>query len=114
MSRDSEVPAAPRRVTASRCESFLDFIELSLAKRRNAKAIWQDLVDDHGFTGRYASVKRFVRKLRGGATEPRAVIVTPPGEEARSITGPDRWCASERTGQLTPRAPVRAHLRAQP
>ena len=28
-------------------------------------AIWQDLVDDHGFTGGYQSVKRFVRKLRG-------------------------------------------------
>jgi hypothetical protein len=28
-------------------------------------AIWQDLVDGHGFAGRYASVKRFVRKLVG-------------------------------------------------
>jgi hypothetical protein len=26
-------------------------------------AIWQDLVDGHGFAGRYTSVKRFVRKL---------------------------------------------------
>ena len=41
-------------------------------------------MDDYGFTGRYASVKRFVRKLRGGsAIEPRAVIVTPPGEEGQ-------------------------------
>jgi hypothetical protein len=23
-------------------------------------AIWQDVVDDHGFTARYASVRRFV------------------------------------------------------
>ena len=99
VSRDSEVPAAPRRVTASRCESFLDFIELSLAKGRNAKAIWQDLVDDHGFTGRYASVKRFVRKLRGGATEPRAVIVTPPGEEAQVDYGAGPMVRDERTGR---------------
>jgi transposase len=84
VSPDSEGQAESRRVTTSHCEPFLDFIELSLRKGRNAKAIWQDLVDDHGFTGRYASVKRFVRKLRGGvATEPRAVIVTPPGEEAQ-------------------------------
>jgi hypothetical protein len=27
-------------------------------------AIWQDLVDGHGFGEKYASVKRFVRKLR--------------------------------------------------
>ena len=46
-------------------------------------AIWQDLVDDHGFAGSYQSVKRFVRKLRGAPTpEARAVIDTAPGEEA--------------------------------
>jgi len=40
-------------------------------------AIWQDLVDGHGFAGRYASVKRFVRKLCGSpAPEARVVIET--------------------------------------
>jgi len=34
----------------------LCLIELSLSKGRYAKAIYQDLVDDHGFTGRYSSV----------------------------------------------------------
>src|SRR2546429_4922510 len=47
-------------------------------------AIWQDLVDGHGFAGRYASVKRFVRKLVGSfALEARVVIETAPGEEAQ-------------------------------
>ena len=73
-----------RSPTASACEPYLDFIELSLSKGRNAKAIYQDLVDDHGFTGRYESVKRFVRRLRGQAAKSAcAVIVTPPGEEAQ-------------------------------
>jgi transposase len=68
----------------STCDTYRDFIELSLSKGRNAKAIYQDLVDDHGFTGRYASVKRFVRRCRGTqAPEARAVILTPPGEEAQ-------------------------------
>ena len=76
------VPASTPR--ASRCEPFLEFIELSLSKGRNAKGIWQNLVDDHGFTGGYSGVKRFVRKLRGGSnTEARAVITTPPGEEGQ-------------------------------
>jgi hypothetical protein len=45
-------------------------------------AIWQDLVDDHGFPGRYASVRRFVEKLRGQRTpEAHPVIVTAPGED---------------------------------
>ena len=73
-----------RSPTASACEPYFDFIELSLSKGRNAKAIYQDLVDDHGFTGRYQSVKRFVRQLRGQpASRACAVIVTPPGEEAQ-------------------------------
>jgi transposase len=73
-----------RSPTASVCEPYLDFIEISLSKGRNAKAIYQDLVDDHGFTGRYQSVKRFVRQLRG-RTGPQAcaIIITPPGEEAQ-------------------------------
>jgi transposase len=78
------VPVPGRSPTASACEPYLDFIELSLSKSRNAKAIYQDLVDDHGFTGRYQSVKRFVRQLRGRpGPQACAVIVTPPGEEAQ-------------------------------
>lgn len=77
-------PAPHCSVTASACEPYRDFIELSLSKGRNAKAIYQDLVDDHGFTGRYASVKRFVRHCRGPQTpEARVVIVSAPGEESQ-------------------------------
>ena len=32
--------------------------------QRNAQAIYQDLVDQFGFTASYDSVKRFVRALR--------------------------------------------------
>jgi len=82
---DSGAPAEPgRSPSASACEPHRDFIEISLGKGRNAKAIYQDLVDDHGFRGSYQSVKRFVGKLRGStAPEACAVIVTPPGEEAQ-------------------------------
>lgn len=78
------VPTPGRSPTSSACEPHFDFIELSLSKGRNAMAIYQDLVDRHGFTGRYASVRRFVRHLRAqAAPAARAVIVTPPGEEAQ-------------------------------
>jgi len=47
-------------------------------------AIWQDLVDDHGFPGRYNSVKRFVRQQCGVTTpEARVVIETAAGEESQ-------------------------------
>jgi transposase len=78
-------PAPPgRSPQASACEPYREAIEVGLSRRRNAMAIWQDLVDGHGFKVGYASVRRFVRKLRGETTpEIRAVIVTAPGEEAQ-------------------------------
>ena len=106
-------PAAVRRRV--RCEPYFDFIELSLGKGRNAKAIWQDLVDDHGFTGRYASVKRFVRKLRGQSQRrARAVIVTPPGEEAQVDYGDGPMVRDPAHRPLSPHTPVRAHAGLQP
>ena len=92
VSTDSEAEKEPvsqarrREVSpsTSSCEPYREFIETALAKGRNAMAIWQDLVDGHGFREKYASVKRFVRKLRGSPTpEARVVIRTAPGEEAQ-------------------------------
>ena len=68
-------PEPSPSATACVCEPYRDFIELSLSGGRNAKAIYQDLVDDHGFMGRYSSVRRFVRHCQ--APEARAVILTP-------------------------------------
>lgn len=78
-------PEAPSRAPcASACESYREQIVEALGRGRNAMAIWQDLVDDHGFTARYASVRRFVRQLRASpALEARVVITTAPGEEAQ-------------------------------
>jgi transposase len=82
--RVSAVPAPARSPTASACEPHRDFVADALGCGRNAMAIWQDLVTYHGFTARYASVKRFVVALRGATTpEARAIIVTAPGEEAQ-------------------------------
>ncbi|HET9991801.1 MAG TPA: hypothetical protein VFQ65_24900 [Kofleriaceae bacterium] len=58
---------------------------------RNAKIIWQDLVSDYGFAAGYASVKRFVRSLRGAqAPEELAGSKKMPGpttSTARRVTG---------------------------
>ena len=69
---------------ASSCEPYRELIALELERDRNSMGIWQDLVDRHGFTGGYQSVRRFVRNLRGAATpEARAIIETPAGEECQ-------------------------------
>jgi len=77
------VPQPGRAPSASACEPFRELIERALERRRNAMAIWQDLVDAHGFSARYSSVRRFVQTLRRTAPEPHAVITTAPGEEAQ-------------------------------
>src|SRR6266700_2038397 len=80
----SAPPATRRAPTASTCEPYRELIELALSRGRNAMAIWQDLVDQYGFTARYASVRRFVVTLRGARTpDAHPVIVTPPGEEGQ-------------------------------
>jgi len=77
-------PPTSRAPTASACEPYRELIELALGRGRNAMAIWQDLVDEHGFAARYASVRRFVSQLRGQRTpDAHPVIVTAPGEEGQ-------------------------------
>src|SRR5215208_6548185 len=52
-------PPPGRAPCASACEPYRDLIVAAVGRGRNAMAIWQDLVDDHGFVARYASVRRF-------------------------------------------------------
>jgi hypothetical protein len=60
--------------------TYRETIELGLSHGRNAMAIWQDLVDRHGFSASYQSVQRFVRKLQLSVSpEAHAVIETAPG-----------------------------------
>jgi transposase len=91
---------AGRSPSASACEPHREIIEAALAQGRNAMAIWQDLVDCHGFAGRYSSVKRFVRKLCGAVTpEARVVIETAPGEEAQVDYGTGPMVRDPATGK---------------
>jgi len=77
-------PSTSRAPTASACEPYRELIEQALGRGRNAMAIWQDLVDQHGFPAGYASVRRFVITLRGQRTpDAHPVIVTAPGEEGQ-------------------------------
>jgi transposase len=76
--------SAPSPPSASVCEEYRELIEQGLARGRNGKAIWQDLVSDHGFAGGYQAVKRFVRTLRGPQRpEAAGIILTAAGEEAQ-------------------------------
>ncbi|PYT99245.1 MAG: hypothetical protein DMG34_20770, partial [Acidobacteria bacterium] len=82
------LPTGNRDRVSSACEPYRELLEQGLGRGRNAMAIWQDLVSDHGFPHGYQTVKRFVHKLRG-STQPQAVgiIHTAAGEEAQADYG---------------------------
>jgi transposase len=63
-------------------------------------AIWQDLVDQHGYGGGYQTVNRFVRKLRGAHSPPAVgIILTAPGQEARVDYGTGPMVRDEKIGK---------------
>ena len=97
---DGKAPVPSRSPSSSACEPYRDVIELGLSRGRNARAVWQDLVDGHGFPAGYQSVKRFLRKLRGSpAPEARVVIETAPGEEAQVDYGSGPMVRDPHTGK---------------
>jgi transposase len=94
------IPRPGRAPSASACEPYRELITEALGRGRNAMAIWQDLVDDHGFTARYASVRRFVVTLRGTSSpEARVVITTAAGEEAQVDYGDGPMVRHPHTGK---------------
>jgi hypothetical protein len=75
---------APPPTSVSACEPHRAFIEAQLRLRRNFMAIYQDLVDQHGFTGAYNSVKRQAPRSRDAPATP--VRLARPREATR-VTG---------------------------
>ena len=76
-------PPAQAKLTTSTCEPHHAFIEAQLRAKRNYMAIYQDLVDQHGFTGAYNSVKRFCGGLCKHEPEQFDRLEFAPGEEAQ-------------------------------
>ncbi len=93
-------PVGNQDRSASACEPYRERIEQGLGRGRNAMAIWQDLVSDHGFPGGYETVKRFVHKLRG-SERPDAVgiILTASGEEAQVDYGSGPMVRDSQSGK---------------
>ena len=75
----SALPAHAR----SSCEPHRAWIETQVSLGRNATAIYQELVDGHGFRSRYNSVKRFCRGVRKSEPEQFDRLEFLPGEEAQ-------------------------------
>jgi transposase len=80
--RDQETIMIPAHARSA-CEEHRQWIEQQVQLGRNAVAMYQDLVEQFGFTSRYNSVKRFVRALRKKQPQQYDRLEFLPGEEAQ-------------------------------
>jgi transposase len=76
---ESSLPEASR----SDCQRWREVIETKLDAGLSAKRIHQDLTSEHGFTGSYWSVQRFVRALSAKTPLPFRRMECAPGAEAQ-------------------------------
>ncbi|HMF12249.1 MAG TPA: IS21 family transposase [Gemmataceae bacterium] len=67
----------------SDCAPWHAVIRAKLDAGLTAQRIYQDLVGDHGFTGSYYSVRRFVRRLEPALALPVRRLEVAPGAEAQ-------------------------------
>jgi len=76
-------PPGPGRQSTSACEPHRVFIQAQLLLRRNFTAVYQDLVDQFGFTASYNSVKRFASSLIEHEPAQFDRLEFAPGEEVQ-------------------------------
>jgi len=77
--------AGPARSSGpeSCCEPFRAVIEEKLQQGLTGQRIYQDLVEGHGFTASYSSVRRFLRRLDQSRPLPFRRLEVLPGEQAQ-------------------------------
>lgn len=97
--KDDEAAADPATATRSTAEPFRSFIETELEKRRNAQAIFEDLVEHHGYNGSYDAIKRLARKVRKKEPKVSCRFETEPGQEAQVDYGEGALTRHPRTGK---------------
>jgi transposase len=76
-------PGSSAGQQASLCEPWRAVILGKLAQGLSAQRIYQDLVAEHGFGGKYSSVRRFVHRLGASPVLPFRRMECAPGEEAQ-------------------------------
>ena len=80
---------ASRRGRPGLCEAYGALIQAKLDQGLTAQRIWQVLVAEHGFIGRYDSVKRYARRPGARTPLPFRRMECVRGEEAQVDFGTD-------------------------
>jgi transposase len=76
-------PTTTPSLQPSLCEPFRVVIQAKIDLGLTAQRIYQDLVAEHGFGGKYHSVRRFVRRLSPTQELPFRRLECGPGQEAQ-------------------------------
>jgi transposase len=96
-SEGNETPKPATEVTLgsaegkSSCAAWRGPIEAGLVQRLSAKRIHQDLKAEHGFTGSYQAVKRFVRRFEAKTAIPFRRMECSPADEMQVDFGQGAW-----------------------
>lgn len=81
--KTGQAPIGSAERQASLCEPYRQVILEKLGAGLTAQRIYQDLVGEHAFTGKYHSVRRFVRRLGRAQSLPFRRLECAPGEEVQ-------------------------------
>jgi IS30 family transposase len=76
----AEASTSDRNASRSQYQAFHDLITQKLEMGLDAQRVYQDLVRDHGFSGSYYSVRRYVRRLGNRLVDRVRRIELPPAE----------------------------------
>ena len=95
-SKDTKAPTGSDQAKGERsrslCGVFEAVILAKLDQGLTAQRIHQDLQDEHGFTGKYSSVRRFVQRLTERSELPFRRIEVDPGHEMQVDYGQGARC----------------------
>ncbi len=89
----AEIPVGSR----SECDAWREDIIRKLEQGLTAQRIWQDLVDEYGFSAKYHSVRRYVSKLQKKTPQLVRRMEVAAGAEAQVDFGTGAWITSKDT-----------------
>ena len=84
-------PGKKPGINSSLCTEHHQVIVAGLERGLQAQRIWQDLVSEQGFQGKYWSVKRYVMRLKSRQPLPFRRLETAAGLEAQVDFGQGAW-----------------------
>lgn len=94
-SKPANVPTGSRLGRTSQCAPLAAVIQQGLLAGLSAQRLHQDLVAEHGFTGGYDAVKRYVRRLAQEVQPPFRRMECAPGQELQVDFGQGAWVSQE-------------------